>query len=504
MRLRDLSLKTKLQAANVLMVIIPIAVLIVIGAALLGGLHHTGSLQQQALALLWPEQGSTLSVQFALSSLRAEAEKRKFKLHNVESDIRLLEGAGVRLLIKQKRENYLTQGAHPEELDRRVTNKCGPAGSALSWDMDGLVFRYEGVRSGTVIMGAGDVPMMRGDVPPLIPHDARDFILNAALILLILTTSAGILLLGRYLARLLSTQILTPLAELRRAAAAIQRGDLSHALPPMGHDEVGATCRAFDEMRQDLARARAREAEEESRRRELFIGILHDIATPLTAVKGYASGILDGIATTPEKQRHYTERILRAAATMEGLTTRLREFLRLETDQLPLTWETIRARDFLTAVIEEHTSDFNERGVHLALEDGDVDAAVRIDRSEFTRVLKNLWENSSKYRRSADVNVHMSLAIEGGRLAIRCDDDGVGVAPAELPKLFDSFYRTDAARTNVAAGSGLGLAIVRQIITAFGGSVRAEASPSGGLRIVLLLPIVKEELCDEKDSTDRG
>lgn len=504
MRLRDLSLKTKLLVTNALMIVIPIAVLVAIGAVLLGGLRHTGTLQQQTLALLWPEQGRTLSVQFALSSLRAEAEKRKFKLHNVESDIRLLEGAGVRLLIKQKGENYLTKGVDPEELDHRVTDKCGPAGSALSWDMDGLVFRYEGVRSGTVIMGAGDVPMMRGDVPPLIPHDARDFILNAALILLILTTSAGILLLGRYLARLLSTQILTPLAELRRAAAAIQRGDLSHALPPMGHDEVGATCRAFDDMRRDLQRARAREAEEESRRRELFIGILHDIATPLTAIKGYASGILDGIATTPEKQRHYIERILRAAATMEGLTTRLREFLRLETDQLPLTWETVRARDFLTAVIEEYTSDFNERGVHLALEDGDVDAAVRIDRSEFTRVLKNLWENSSKYRRSADVNVHMSLAIEGGRLAIRCDDDGVGVAPAELPKLFDSFYRTDAARTNVAAGSGLGLAIVRQIMTAFGGSVRAEASPSGGLRIVLLLPIGKEELCDEKDSTDRG
>lgn len=318
-------------------------------------------------------------------------------------------------------------------------------------------------------------------------------ILDVALILLILTTSAGILLLGRYLARLLSTQILTPLAELRRAAAAIQRGDLSRALPPMGSDEVGMTCRAFDDMRRDLQRARAREAEEESRRRELFIGILHDIATPLTAIKGYASGILDGIAKTPDKQRHYIERILRSAATMEGLTTRLREFLRLETDQLPLTWETVRARDFLTAVIEEHTSDFNERGVHLALEDGDVDAAVRIDRSEFTRVLKNLWENSSKYRRSADVDVRMSLAAEGDRLAIRCDDDGVGVAPAELPKLFDSFYRTDAARTNVAAGSGLGLAIVRQIMTAFGGSVRAEASPSGGLGIVLLLPIGKEE-----------
>ena len=100
------------------------------------------------------------------------------------------------------------------------------------------------------------------------------------------------------------------------------------------------------------------------------------------------------------------------------------------------TWtgSSFATRECAAAAIEEHTSDFNERGVHLALEDGDVDATVRIDRSEFTRVLKNLWENSSKYRRSADVNVRMSLAAEGSRLAIRCDDDGVGVAPRRAAK----------------------------------------------------------------------
>ena len=75
MRLRDLSLKTKLLMTNALMIVIPIAVLIVIGAALLGGLRHTGTLQQQVLALLWPERGAALSVQFALSSLRTESDE---------------------------------------------------------------------------------------------------------------------------------------------------------------------------------------------------------------------------------------------------------------------------------------------------------------------------------------------------------------------------------------------------------------------------------------------
>ena len=493
MRLRDLSLKKKLLMTNALMIVIPITVLIAVGTVLLGGLRHAGTLQQEVLALLWPEQGKTLSVQFALSALRAEAEKRKFKLHHIESDIRLLEGAGVRLLVTQNGENYLSQGANPAEIRRMVTLKCGGRGSVLTWDMEGLFFRYEGLHSGTVILGAGAVPMMEDDMEPLLPRDVRDFILNTVLVLLIGAASIGILLLGRYLARLLSEQILAPLAALRAAAAAIRQGDLSHALPPMGSDEVGATCRAFDDMRQDLAHARAREAAEEERRRELFIGILHDITTPLTAIKGYASGILDGIARTPEKQRAYAERISTSAATMERLTMRLREFLRLGSDQLPLAWETVDAHNVLATMLAEHAADYKEQDLFLSVEDTDSPTYIRIDRAEFARVLKNLWENSSKYRRGERVHVHMTLAVEGDRLAIRFDDDGVGVQTEELPRLFDSFYRTDAARTNVAAGSGLGLAIVRQIMTAFGGSVRAESSPIGGLRIVLLLPIVRKE-----------
>ena len=492
MRLRDLSLKTKLLAANTLMVVIPITVLVLIGAALLGGLRHAGTLQQEVLALLWPEKGNALTVQFAMSSLRTESERKKFKLDKVKGDIRLLEGAGVRLLVVQTGENYLTQGANPEEIRRMVTLKCGTRGAGLTWDREGLFFRFEGLHNGAIIMGAGAVPMTGVAEEPLLPRDMRDFILNAALVLLIGAASIGILLLGRYLARLLSEQILAPLAALRAAAAAIRQGDLSHALPPMGSDEVGATCRAFDDMRQDLARARAREAAEEERRRELFIGILHDITTPLTAIKGYASGILDGIARTPEKQRAYAERISTSAATMERLTSRLREFLRLGSDQLPLAWETVDAHNVLATILAEHAADYKEQGLFLSVEDTDSPTYIRIDRTEFARVLKNLWENSSKYRRGEREQVHITLAAEGDRLAIRCDDDGVGVQTEELPRLFDSFYRTDAARTNVAAGSGLGLAIVRQIMTAFGGGVRAESSPIGGLRIVLLLPIVRK------------
>ena len=90
--------------------------------------------------------------------------------------------------------------------------------------------------SDTVIMGTGIIPMMGGSEDLMIPNDTRELILDTALILLILITSAGILSLGRYLARLISAQILTPLEEMRIAAAAIQRGDFDRALPPMGNE----------------------------------------------------------------------------------------------------------------------------------------------------------------------------------------------------------------------------------------------------------------------------
>lgn len=346
--------------------------------------------------------------------------------------------------------------------------------------------------------------MMRHHDEMCISPPMRETVINAVFIFFIVITSAGIFLLGRYLARLLSAQILAPLAAIRDAAGAMQHGDFDHALPPMGSDEVGATCRAFDAMRSDLRRARLREEQEEARRREFLIGVLHDIATPLTAVKGYASGLIDGIAATPEKQRAYAERIARAAATMEGLTTQLRSFLRTETGEVSLTWEVVEAQTWINAFIDTHAADFRERGIELSMAEGGGQTYIRIDRSAFARVLENLWENSGKYRRGERAHVCMSLSHEGDFLAIRCDDDGVGVREEERERLFDLFYRTDAARTHVADGSGLGLAIVRRMMTTFGGSVRAEESPMGGLRIVLLLPIRKKEDTHEEDTAGRG
>jgi len=241
MHLRDLSLKTKLLLTNALMVVIPICVLVAIGAVLLGGLRHAGTLQQQALELLWPERGTNLSVPLALSSLRAAAERKQFKWNHVERDVHLLESAGVRVSIVQDGLLYLTDGADAEDIRYAVMRACGARGSALTWNEAGVFFRYEGERNGIIFMGAGAVPMMRHHDEMRISPPMRETVINAVFIFFIVITSAGIFLLGRYLARLLSAQILAPLAAMRDAAGAMQHGDFDHALPPTGSDEGGAT-----------------------------------------------------------------------------------------------------------------------------------------------------------------------------------------------------------------------------------------------------------------------
>lgn len=121
---------------------------------------------------------------------------------------------------------------------------------------------------------------------------------------------------------------------------------------------------------------------------------------------------------------------------------------------------------------------------------------------QFQRVIDNLLENALKYKEGPTVTMDLHLAETPQAVALTAADHGPGVPAADLPRLFDSFYRTDAARTDVQKGSGLGLAIAKQIITTLHGQIHAEATPGGGLTVVITLPRIEEEYY-ETDSDHR-
>lgn len=280
--------------------------------------------------------------------------------------------------------------------------------------------------------------------------------------------------------------------EIRRTAEAETpegRGDLDTPVRADSRDEIGDTLRAFEKARTELKAARERRIQYDQSRKELLAGIAHDLATPLTKIQGYASGIKDGIADTPEKRQRYLDKILETVESMARLDQTLFLFSKLDLDQVPFHWETVDLCQYVTDYVEEQQDHWNRNGLSVTFHSDLPRACIQLDRDQFTRILENLLSNSWKYRRSHTGSVVLSLAPgRPGFVELRCSDDGQGVAPAHLDKIFESFYRTDRARSHVAAGSGLGLAVVRKIVETMDGTIRALPNEPQGLIIAMEFP----------------
>jgi len=497
MGIRDVSVRKKLMFSNFMMIFIPVLLILLIGMSVIVGLRLTGNARQSEISLLWPERGPALSVQLAVSSLRVQVDRAKgLDMHEVLEACQALEAHGIQVaIVRGGKVLYITQGSDASTVMDKLSNRYTGSGSVFLWDEDGFAFRYGSSRNDVTAAAVGNVPFLaQGEKVESTLKNILEIIALAVIgftIFIIVGT-------GVFLSRQLSKQLIIPLEELRRAAGEIGRGNLDYALSTETKDELGIACREFDQMRVQLKAAREIQEKYEENRKELIVGISHDLSTPLTSVKGYASGLMDGIAKTTEKKRHYLNMIYQTACNMEKLVESLFLFSKLDLGRVEFCLETVPLHDYITDYIAENADRFLARGLRLIVQSHSLHSQVLIDRMQFQRVVENILENSLKYKRGEIGNLTVSLENEGEQqLRLEFADDGPGVTTPELAKLFDSFYRTDPARTNVSKGSGLGLAIVKQIITTMHGNIWAKNGKSGGLTICILLPIAREERHEE-------
>ena len=294
-------------------------------------------------------------------------------------------------------------------------------------------------------------------------------------IILILVLTATMLTIWMY------TSMINPIRKLQTAAQNIKDGNLDFSVDSDSKDEIGELCRSFEEMRLRLKDNAEEKIEGEKENKTLISNIAHDLKTPITAVKGYAEGLMDGVADTPEKRDKYIRTIYNKANEMDTLLNELTLYAKIDTNRIPYNFAKINVSEYFNDCVEEIGLDLETRNIRLAYFNYvDENVLIIADPEQLRRVIHNIIGNSIKYLDKQQGFINIRIKDVGDFIQVEIEDNGRGISARDLPYIFDRFYRADASRNSATGGSGIGLSIVKKIIEDHGGKIWATSKEAIG------------------------
>ncbi|MCR5666378.1 MAG: HAMP domain-containing histidine kinase [Eubacterium sp.] len=277
--------------------------------------------------------------------------------------------------------------------------------------------------------------------------------------------------------------ILNPIKKMQYSAQKIKEGDFDYEIAIERNDEIGEVLQTFEEMRQRLKLNAEEKLRSERDNRELISNISHDLKTPITAIKGYMEGIMDGVADTPEKMDKYIRTVYNKANEMNILINELTLYSNIDTNRIPYNFNRIQVNDYFADCVEELGMDLESKGLDLSYTN-EVAPEVQIiaDPEQLRRVVYNIVGNSIKYMDKTKEKGFVSIRVKdvGDFVQVEIEDNGKGIAQQDLPYVFDRFFRADSSRNSATGGSGIGLSIVRKIIEDHGGKIWATSTEAVG------------------------
>lgn len=320
------------------------------------------------------------------------------------------------------------------------------------------------------------------DLNTLVPQLKALVFQSAVSFLVILCFTAVILMLWIY------RGILRPLNILRIGMNQIKEGDLDYSVESETNDEIGQLCEDFEDMRlrlKDLINSRLAYEEDI---RELISNISHDLKTPLTAIKGYAEGLIDGVADTKQKQEKYLKTIMTKANDMSILVDELAFYAKIDCNTIPYSFKEINLSEYFNDCMEKLNFDFEIKNIEVLFENETAtDTMVIADAEQLKRVINNIISNAIKYIDKMNGRIRIHLSDKGTFVQVEIEDNGIGIPKSDLPYIFDRFYRADASRNSRKGGSGLGLAISKKIIEDHAGEIWVESEIGVGTTIYFTL-----------------
>ena len=279
-----------------------------------------------------------------------------------------------------------------------------------------------------------------------------------------------------------------PLVKLKKATHNIKAGNLDFVLDVEGTDEFSELCKDFEDMRKRLKESAEERVVLDKENKELISNISHDLKTPMTAIKGYVEGIMDGIADTPEKMERYIRTIYNKTNEMDHLINELTFYSKIDTNRIPYTFSKLNVEDYFNDCAEELSLEMETRNIELVYANY-VDNKVQViaDGEQIRRVIHNIISNSIKYMDKKKGIIQIRVKDVGDFIQVEIEDNGKGIAAKDLTNIFDRFYRTDVSRNSSKGGSGIGLSIVKKIMEDHGGKVWATSREGIGTIMYFVL-----------------
>lgn len=281
--------------------------------------------------------------------------------------------------------------------------------------------------------------------------------------------------------QLLARGMTSPLRSMERAATAMAEGDIAQRVEVSSADEVGRLADAFNHMAGELAAV-------DRQRRDLVANVSHELRTPISALRATLENVADGVVE-PEPELIAT--MLAQTERLQRLVTQLLDLSRLESGGSPMRPVHFDAVDLLDAVADE--SSLHSPAVTFRVAVDPPDLRVYGDPERLHQVFANLTDNAARFTPDGG-EVVLRAWVTDHASCFEVLDDGPGIPPEAIDRVFERFYRTDEARSSHEGGSGLGLAIARWVVGLHGGSIHAEPRQPHGCRMVISLPHQTAEL----------
>lgn len=275
--------------------------------------------------------------------------------------------------------------------------------------------------------------------------------------------------------------IVSPIWELNIAMKKIAEGNLDYRLDNHYAGEIGELFENYEDMRLRLKESTDEIVDNEKRNRELVSNISHDLKTPITAIKGYVEGIMDGVADTPEKMDRYIKTIYNKANDMNRLINELTIYSGIDNNRIPYNFQRINVSEYFNDCVEEVGLDLESKHIELNFYNlVSDDTMIIADPEQLKRVINNIVGNSIKYLDKEKGTIEIRILDEVDSIRVEIEDNGRGIAAKDLSRIFERFYRTDESRNSSKGGSGIGLSIVKKIVEDHGGYIWATSKESEG------------------------